>query len=68
MDVPTKTSSKRAFTRDNFLADAVRPKPKHITYADGFRLGVGFLTGIILVTTILAGLTWALIVAFKIHA
>jgi hypothetical protein len=47
---------------DNFLADAVKPaRSKHIGYLDGFRFGFGFFTAGLLVTLILAGLSWAMV-------
>ena len=51
--------------QDNFLADAVH-KSKHITYQDGFRFGVGFSIGIMLVTTVVGVLTYAVLMALHL--
>lgn len=43
---------------DQFLAEAVNPKHKHLSYQDGFRFGVGFFIGNLLLAVLLGGLTW----------
>jgi hypothetical protein len=56
---------------DNFLANAVKPTPKskdrHITYADGFRFGFGFFIAGLLISLIVSGLSWGLVVGLHIH-
>jgi hypothetical protein len=52
---------------DNFLADTIKPRGRRLGYLDGFRFGFGFFIAGLLIAVILAGLTWALIVAFKLH-
>lgn len=68
MDVRTK-SKDRPSSRlsDNFLADVVRPRTKHVSYGDGFRFGVGLIIAQLLVGLIVAGLAWAIVVAFKLN-
>ena len=44
---------------ETFLADAVKPQPKHLSYQDGFRFGVGFFIGNLLLATVLGGLVFA---------
>ena len=61
----SRSSSPR--TRDNFLADAIKPRFKRLSYGDGFRFGIGFITAQLFAALIVGGLTWALIVAFKLH-
>ena len=65
-DIP-KTSARATRARDNFLVDAVRPHSRRLTYGDGFRLGIGIITAQLLVSLLVGGLAWALIVAFKPH-
>ncbi|HVQ44266.1 MAG TPA: hypothetical protein VMT30_04855 [Candidatus Saccharimonadia bacterium] len=65
-DLP-KTPARTTRTRDNFLAEAVRPRGPRLTYGDGFRLGIGIITAQLLIGLLVGGLTWALMVAFKLH-
>ena len=53
--------------RDNFLVDAVRPLSKALSIGDGFKFGLGFITAGLLMGLIIAGLTWAIVLAFKLH-
>jgi hypothetical protein len=53
--------------RDNFLADAVAPRQKGVSYLDGFRFGFGFFIALLLVGLIVAGISWGVIVALNIH-
>ncbi len=59
--MPTPRSS-----RENFLADAVSPRGRQLTYADGFRFGLGFVVASLLVWLVLGGLTWAVILLLKL--
>jgi hypothetical protein len=52
---------------DNFLAEAIAPRHKHISYQDGFRFGIGFFIAQLLTALILAGLTWGIIILFHLH-
>jgi hypothetical protein len=52
---------------DNFLADAVGSKIKHISYQDGFRFGVGFFVGTVAMAVVLGGLTWGLTLLLHVH-
>ncbi len=65
MDVKAKNSERRKGS-DNFLFDAVKPRPKRFSVGDGFRLGVGFIIGQLLVVSVVAGLAWAIVVGFKL--
>ena len=65
MDARPKTSAR---SRDNFLVDAIHPQSKGLTFGDGFRLGIGFITAQLLVLLIIGGIAWALVIAFKLHA
>lgn len=68
MDASTNTprpANSRA--RDNFLADAVHPRTKRLSFGDGFRFGIGLITAQLLVALIVAGITWAMIVAFHLQ-
>ncbi|HEX3082075.1 MAG TPA: hypothetical protein VHQ86_02375 [Candidatus Saccharimonadia bacterium] len=51
---------------DNFLADAVHTKQRHLGYMDGFRFGFGFFVAGLVIALILAGLAWAIMVVFKL--
>lgn len=53
-------------SQDNFLADVVHGRSKHITYQDGFRFGVGFSIGIILVTIVVGVLAYSLLVGLRL--
>ena len=68
MDVRTKPPAPASRTRDNFLADAIHPQSRGLTVADGFKLGIGFITAQLIVALIVGGLAWALVVAFKLHS
>lgn len=50
---------------DNFLSEAIAPARKHLTYQDGFRLGVGMAIGLLFVGVILGGLTLGAIFALR---
>jgi len=52
---------------DTFLADSVKPRRRGVSYTDGFRFGFGFFISGLVVSLILAGLTWAIIAIFHIH-
>ncbi len=67
LDDKPKATARPARVRDTFLADAVRPRGRRLTYGDGFRLGIGIITAQLLVALIVGGLAWALVVAFKLH-
>jgi hypothetical protein len=67
MDVPTKTPPRRNNVRDNFLADAVRPQHRRVSYGDGFRFGIGLITAQLLVALIVGGLAWGLALLLKLH-
>lgn len=53
--------------RENFLAQAVGPRERKITYMDGFRFGLGFIVANLLILLILGGLTWGLILGLHLH-
>lgn len=55
-----------AKSQDTFLADAVHGKPKRISYQDGFRFGVGFFIGNLLLLVVLGGLGYGLAMAFHL--
>lgn len=67
MDVSTKSSKKSQSASDNFLFDAIKTKPKHLSVGDGFRFGVGFVLGQLLVALVVGGLAWAIVVGFKLQ-
>ena len=56
---------------DNFLVDAIssksKDKPQRVGYLDGFRFGFGFFIAGLLITLVLAGLTWGTILTLHIH-
>ena len=52
---------------DNFLADVVRPRTKHVSYGDGFRFGIGLMIAQLFIGLIVGGIAWALVAAFKLH-
>jgi hypothetical protein len=54
---------------DNFLVEAVRPKPNgmRLSYFDGFRFGVGLFIATLLMLVILSGLAYALATALHLR-
>lgn len=53
---------------DNFLADAINSKDANrVSYTDGFRFGFGFFVAGLLVTLLVGGLAWGIILAFNLH-
>jgi hypothetical protein len=51
---------------DHFLADVARNNHnRRVSYWDGFRFGLGFITANLLVLVVLSGLTWLL--AWALH-
>jgi hypothetical protein len=54
-------------SHDNFLADAIGPKDKQISYFDGFRFGLGFFLSGLLVSLIIGGIAWGVIAAFGVR-
>ncbi len=61
--MPTPTPRQR----ENFLADAVGPRERKLTYSDGFKLGLGFCMAHLLVVCVVGGLAWGLVVLLKIN-
>ena len=53
--------------RENFLADAVGPRERKLTYLDGFRFGLGLVVAHLLILCLVAGLAWGLIMALHLH-
>lgn len=54
---------------NTFLADELgrnRPRPS-LTVMDGFRFGIGAMIAVLLITVIVGGLTWAMIVGVRLH-
>lgn len=52
--------------QDTFLADAVSPKRKTLSYQDGFRFGVGFFIGNLLLLVVLGGLAYGCLLALHL--
>ena len=52
---------------DNFLADAINSKDKRVGYTDGFRFGFGFFVAGLLVTLLVGGIAWGVILALNLH-
>lgn len=52
---------------DNFLADSVQPRSLQLSYRDGFRFGFGFFIAGLLITLILAGLAWAIVLLLHLQ-
>jgi hypothetical protein len=54
---------------DNFLAEEIHPSkaPVHLSYMDGFRLGIGITVGFLAVCLVLGGLSWALIIGLHLN-
>lgn len=57
---------------DNFLVDAVKPKPRPprpggLTYADGFRFGFGFFIAALVVSILLGGISWAAVALLHLN-
>ena len=46
---------------DNFLADSVKPRQRHIGYLDGLRFGFGFFISGLILALILGGMSWGII-------
>lgn len=68
MDVTTKPKTKTGRAdRDTFLADAVKPKVRHITYSDGFRFGIGLICAQLLVALLFGGIAWLLTATLHLH-
>lgn len=68
--VPVNNKSKskpkpKFVAEDNFLSDAIAPPRKHLTYQDGFRLGVGLTMGFLFIAVILGGLTTAVVFGLR---
>jgi len=53
--------------RENFLAEAVGPRERKITYMDRFRFGFGFMVAWLLVLLVLGGASWAIVTLLKLH-
>jgi len=52
---------------DTFLADSIRSRHQKLSYLDGFRFGFSFFISGLVITLILAALTWGIIAAFHLH-
>jgi hypothetical protein len=52
---------------DNFLAAAIKPRRERLVgYRDGFRLGVGFMLGTLVVAMMLGLASWVLLAVVKV--